>query len=186
MQKRCKFQSTAIGLTTEKLVKAAVEEQFSLKDAQCSRGHAPKDESSFERRGRVVRHWLRSNRRFGSSTTFERMAVQSSTLLQTDSQSALAVCKRPGSGRMKHIELKMLAVQEWLKTGRLRIHKVSYMTKSMNREKLIKFGRALNLRDEHSQQLSASQTHSIREKLENNDDEDRDRHVTTAFHIKQY
>ena len=23
-------------------------------------------------------------------------------------------------------------------------------------------------------------------KLENNDDEDRDRHVTTAFHLKQY
>ena len=74
-------------------------------------------------------------------------------LLQTDSQSALAVCKRRGPGRMKHIELNMLAVQEWLKTGRLRIHKVSthdnpadLMTKAMNREKLIKFGRALNLR----------------------------------------
>ena len=32
-------------------------------------------------------------------------------LLQTDSQSALAICKRRGPGRMKHIELKMLAVQ---------------------------------------------------------------------------
>ena len=42
-------------------------------------GTYAKDESSFERRSRVVRHWLRSNRRFGSSTTFERMAVQSST-----------------------------------------------------------------------------------------------------------
>ena len=60
------------------------------------------------------------------------------------------------------------------------------MTKAMNREKLIKFGRALNLRDEHSQHLSASQTRSIRGKLENNDDEGRDRHVTAAFHIKPY
>ena len=54
---------------------------------------------------------------------------------------------------MKHIELKMLTVQEWLETGRLRVHKVSthdnpaaLMTKAMCREKLIKFGRVLNLR----------------------------------------
>ena len=83
--------------------------------------------------------------------------------LQTDSQSALAVCKRRGPGRMKHIELKMLAVQEWLKTGRLRIHKVSthdnpadLMTKAMNQEKLIKFGRALNLRAAFFTDLSHS------------------------------
>ena len=42
-------------------------------------GTHAKDESSFERRSRVVRHRLRSNRRFGSSTTFARMAVQNST-----------------------------------------------------------------------------------------------------------
>ena len=90
-------------------------------------------------------------------------------LLQTDSQSALAVCKRRGPGRMKHIELKMLAVQEWLKTGRLRIHKVSthdnpadLMTKAMNREKLIKFGRALTLRGAFFTDLSHSaQKHQI-------------------------
>ena len=38
-----------------------------------------KKTSSFERRGRVVRHWLRSNRSLGSSTIFARMAVQNST-----------------------------------------------------------------------------------------------------------
>ena len=60
---------------------------------------------------------------------------------------------RRAPGRMKHVELKMLAVQEWLKTGRPRVRKVSthdnpadLMTKAMSREKLIKFGRALNLR----------------------------------------
>ena len=54
---------------------------------------------------------------------------------------------------MKHVELKMLAVQEWLKTGRLRVRTVSthddpadLMTKAMSREKLIKFAEALNLR----------------------------------------
>ena len=137
-------------------------------------GTHTEDKSSSEYRGRVVRHRLRSNLRLGSITTFARMEVQNSTassdrltectcgvqvkrarsnLLQTDSQSALAVCKRRGPGRMKHIELKMLAVQEWLKTGQLRTHKVStrdnpadLMTKAMTREKMIKFGRALNLR----------------------------------------
>ena len=48
---RCKCQSTAIGLTTEKLVKAAVEEQFSFTDAQCSRGHARKRRELFRAQG---------------------------------------------------------------------------------------------------------------------------------------
>ena len=89
----------------------------------------------------------------GAAQLLREWQYKTVTLLQTVSQSALAVCKRRGPGRMKHIELKMLAVQEWLKTGRLRIHKISthdnpadLMTKAMNREKLIKFGRALNLR----------------------------------------
>ena len=47
MQKRCRCQSTAIGLRTGKLVKAAVEEQFSFTDAQCSRGHARKRRELF-------------------------------------------------------------------------------------------------------------------------------------------
>ena len=42
MQKPSKCQLTAIGLTTKKLVKAAVEEQFSFTDAQCSHGHTQK------------------------------------------------------------------------------------------------------------------------------------------------
>ena len=42
-------------------------------------GTRTEDESSFERTRRVVRHWLRSNRRFVSSTMFARLAVQHST-----------------------------------------------------------------------------------------------------------
>ena len=71
-------------------------------------------------------------------------------LLLTDSLSALAVCKRRGPGRQKHNE-KKLTEEECLK--RLRIHKVwthdnlaDLLTNAMSREKLIKFGRALNLR----------------------------------------
>ena len=96
---------------------------------------------------------------------------------------------------MKHIDLKMFTVQEWLKTGRLRVHKAwthdnraDLMTKAMTRETLINLGRAVNLRgpffaatctvtsvtpstetltvlDEHSQQLSKSQTLSFLVKL---------------------
>ena len=62
-------------------------------------GTHAKDESSFERRGRVVRHWLRSNRRFGSSTTLARMAVQNSTATSDGPHRAhLWVCRRRGPG----------------------------------------------------------------------------------------
>ena len=53
----------------------------------------------------------------GASQLLREWQYETVPLLQTDSQSALAVCKRRGPGRMKHIELKMLAVQEWLKNG---------------------------------------------------------------------
>ena len=74
-----KCLSKAIGLTTKKLVKAAVEEQFSFTDAQCSHGHTQKTRVFFERRDRVVRHSLRSTGVFGNSATFPRKAVQNST-----------------------------------------------------------------------------------------------------------
>ena len=55
---------------------------------------------------------------------------------------------------MQHVELMMLAGQEWLKMGRLLIHKVSALDKSGRshdhghgqREKLLYFRRTLNLR----------------------------------------
>eukprot|EP00959_Pyramimonas_sp_CCMP1952_P405677 8502456-Pyramimonas_sp.AAC.1 len=71
----------------------------------------------------------------------------------TYSQSALAVCRKRGPGKMKHVELKTLAIQDWVKEGRLRIHKVSthenpadLMTKELSVEKMTKFSRALGLR----------------------------------------
>ena len=101
------------------------------------------DERSFESRGRVEWHWLRSNRRSGSSTTFARMAVQNSTA---------------ASGRLTERTCGVQAKRAWVHTGRPRIHEVwthdkpaDFMTKAMTREKLIKFGRALNLRGSFSQ-----------------------------------
>ena len=89
----------------------------------------------------------------GGAQLLQEWHYKTVPLFLKDSQSALAVCNRRGLGRMKLIELKMLSVQEWLKTGRLRFHKVSthdnpedVITKAMTREKMIKFGRALNLR----------------------------------------
>ena len=78
MQKRCRCQSTAIGLTTEKLVKAAVEEQFSFTDVQCLRGHERKRRELF-RAQRPSSTALAQEQWFGSSTTLARMAVQNST-----------------------------------------------------------------------------------------------------------
>ena len=163
MQKRCRCQSTAIGLTTGKLVKAAVEEQFSFTDVQCSRGHERKRRELSSAEAELYGIGSGAIEGLGASQLLREWQYETVPLLQTDSQSALAVCKRRAPGRMKHIELKMLAVQEWLKTGRLRIHKVSthdnpadLMTKAMNREKLIKSGRALNLRGAFFTDLSQS------------------------------
>ena len=83
----------------------------------------------------------------GAAQLLKEWQCETAPLIWTDSKSALAVCRRRGPGRMKHIELKMIAVQEWLKTGRLRVRKISthdnpadLMIKAMSREKLIKFG----------------------------------------------
>ena len=61
----------------------------------------------------------------GAAQLLKEWQCETAPLLWTDSQSALAVCRCRRPGRMKHIELKVLAVQEWLKTGRLRVRKIS-------------------------------------------------------------
>ena len=54
---------------------------------------------------------------------------------------------------MKHIELKMLTIQQWREEGRLQLRKIGtldnmsdMLTKPMSQDKLIKFGRAAGLR----------------------------------------
>ena len=54
---------------------------------------------------------------------------------------------------MKHVELKMLVIQEWIAQGRLKVNKVNthlncadLMTKSVPIQKQIRFGRVLGLR----------------------------------------
>ena len=55
---------------------------------------------------------------------------------------------------MKHIELKMLSVQDWVKEKRLRMGKVStevnpadLLTKALSKEKLVRHGWELGLRN---------------------------------------
>ena len=86
-------------------------------------GTHTEDKISFQRRSRIVRHGLKEG--LGAAQLFQEWQCKTVQLLLTDSQSVLAVCKQRGPGRMKHLKLKMLTVQEWLKTGTLRIHKVS-------------------------------------------------------------
>ena len=98
-----------LGLTTEKLVKAAVEEQFSFTDAQCSRGHARKIRELFRaQKPSCTALAQEQSKVWESAQLLQEWQYNTVPLLHTDSQSALAVCKRRGPGRMKHIELKML------------------------------------------------------------------------------
>ena len=75
------------------------------------------------------------------------MAVQDSAV----ASDRLTECTR--SVQTQKARSMETCLQEWLNTGRLRVRKVSthdnladLMTKAMIREKLNKFGRALNLR----------------------------------------
>ena len=76
MQQLCKCLSTATGLTTRNSSKLQWRSSSLSRMRSAHMGTYAKDESSFERRSRAVRCWLRNNRRLGSSTTFTRMAVQ--------------------------------------------------------------------------------------------------------------
>ena len=84
-------------------------------------GTHTENKSSFERRGRVARHWLKSNRRFGSSTTVAIIAVKN----RTDSTDRLTerTCgvqtKRASSNETHRVEDAHNA--KIAKIGRLRI-----------------------------------------------------------------
>ena len=41
-----------------------------------------------------------------------------------DSSSALQLAHRQGTGRLKHVEVRLLAIQSWVSMGRLRLQKV--------------------------------------------------------------
>ena len=46
-------------------------------------------------------------------------------LVYSDSSSALTLVGRKGQGRLKHVEIRLLAIQDWKEEGRLRTGKVA-------------------------------------------------------------
>ncbi len=46
-------------------------------------------------------------------------------LVYSDSSSALTLVGRKGQGRLKHVEIRLLAIQDWKEEGRLRLGKVA-------------------------------------------------------------
>ena len=65
----------------------------------------------------------------------------------------LQVTKKNGPGRMKHLELKELAIQDWVRAHRLKVWKVAteanpsdLLTKALSQERLLRHGWELGLR----------------------------------------
>ena len=89
----------------------------------------------------------------GFCQLLKELGVNVVPTLFTDAQSALDICKKRGPGRMKHVELKFLAVQEWQKEGKIKLRKINtsmnpsdMLAKVMDMKKLTRFGRLLALR----------------------------------------
>jgi len=59
-----------------------------------------------------------------SSVLREAFGAEVTPVLRGDSSSALSLAQRIGLGRLKHIELRFLAFQSWVTTGRLAVEKI--------------------------------------------------------------
>ena len=83
-----------------------------------------------------------------------RDLVLSMTLsIHTDSAAAVGICKRAGIGRIRHLAVEQLSVQEGLRRGDFRLFKVQgdanpadALTKHLSREVLDKHFAALSLK----------------------------------------
>ena len=89
----------------------------------------------------------------GFATMLGEWREQVVPTLYSDSSSALHVVKKRGPGRMKHIELRCLALQQWREEKRLLFGKVGtdenvsdMLTKPMPKERLIKLASMVGLR----------------------------------------
>ena len=75
-------------------------------------------------RGRALCHGHICGRTLGLRSLLSEIGCTLAVHLHTDSSSAKAVAARCGSGTMKHIELHMLAIQDWVAIKLLYIFKV--------------------------------------------------------------
>ena len=76
-------------------------------------------------RSRVVWNRLVSGRGAGISRTSYKSGIQIAAFFGDRLTMCDSCMPTQGSGRRKHVELKMLKLHEWLKTGKLNIHLVS-------------------------------------------------------------
>ena len=55
----------------------------------------------------------------------EQYLAKEALVLYGDSSSALMLAQREGQGRLKHVEARLLALQQWHREGRLRMVKLA-------------------------------------------------------------
>ena len=55
----------------------------------------------------------------------EQRLCEEPPLIHSDSSSALALTRKQGQGRLKHVEVRLLALQDWQAEGRIRLQKVA-------------------------------------------------------------
>ena len=88
----------------------------------------------------------------GFATLLEEWHEPTVPVLCSDSSSALHVVKKRGPGRMEHIALRMLALQEWCELKRLRFERLhtdenesDRLTKPMSYDRLVKLSLKIGL-----------------------------------------
>ena len=94
----------------------------------------------------------------GLKSLLDELGFNLPVKLFTDSSSAKAVAARRGPGKMKHIELRMLALQDWVRDRMLFIYKVAtevnpsdLLTKPMTEERTRMLSRMIGL---HAQEAT--------------------------------
>lgn len=81
----------------------------------------------------------------GMATLLSEWREPTVPTLCSDSSSALHIVKKRGFGRMKHVELRFLALQQWCEAKRLKISKIpteenesDMLTKAMTKDRMVK------------------------------------------------
>jgi len=85
-----------------------------------------------------------TNEGLGLKELFSEFGFQQTLILQVDSNAAIGMCHRRGLGRVRHLDVRFLALQELLRTGRLdgiqkidtEVNTADLGTKALNADRL--------------------------------------------------
>ena len=76
----------------------------------------------------------------------EAFGIEAKPTIHGDSSSALTLASRAGMDKLKHVEIRLLAIQDWVASGRLMLSKIStadntvdLATKYLNAAKTFRF-----------------------------------------------